>query len=175
MALIVEDGTGLANAESYVSVAAVQTYLDAHYETTHAAHVAWTAASTTKKEIALRVATKQYLDVRYSFVGFRANEDQALQWPRSSAYDRDGYGIEDNVVPQAVKDALCELALRYVQGDTLAPDIDGTAPIEAESVQVGSIQISTDYAGAVPTTKTYTVVDGILGTVLVPRGYVGRA
>ncbi|MCC7172585.1 MAG: hypothetical protein IT459_19210 [Planctomycetes bacterium] len=175
MALIVEDGTGLATAESYVATTAVDTYVAANYETSHAAYTQWTAASTAKKEIALRVATKQYLDVRYRFVGMRANEVQALMWPRSDAYDPDGYEIDSESVPQRVKDALCELALRYVQGDTLAPDISGTAAVEAESVKVGPIEISTDYAGSVSPVKKYTNVDGILSPLLVPGGYVGRS
>lgn len=175
MALIVEDGTGLAAAESYVATTAVDTYVAANYESSHAANTQWTAASTTKKEIALRVSTKQYLDTQYRFVGIRANDTQALEWPRAGAADRDGYAIEDDTIPQRVKDALCELALRYVQGDTLAPDISGTAAIESKSVKLGPIEVSTDYAGSVSPVKTYTNVDGILSPLLVPGGYVGRA
>ena len=175
MTLIVEDGTGLATAESYVAVADVTTYVGKLYASTHAANVAWSAASTTDKEIALRVATKQYLDVRYAFSGVRANQTQALAWPRSGAEDRDGYCFEDDDLPQRLKDALCELALRYIQGDTLAPDIEGTAAIEAKSITIGPIEVSKEYAGSVSPFKVYSSVDGLLAPLCVPGGYVGRS
>lgn len=54
MALIVEDGTGLADAESYLSVADADTYhADRNNE-------AWQDYSTAEKEAALRKAT-QYI------------------------------------------------------------------------------------------------------------------
>jgi hypothetical protein len=78
MALIVEDGTGLANAESYVSVAAATTY--------HAnvGNTAWAAiTSDTTKEQLLRKAT-DYMVAQYrlQYAGCRRYSTQSLDWPR---------------------------------------------------------------------------------------------
>jgi len=51
MALIIEDGTIIANADSYVPIADVDTYND-----DYVADATWTALSTTLKEIAIRQA-----------------------------------------------------------------------------------------------------------------------
>ena len=70
MVLIVEDGTGKADAESYLSVADADTY-----HTKHGDSADWDGASTGDKEEALRMGT-QYLDATYNtlWIGSRANE-----------------------------------------------------------------------------------------------------
>jgi len=68
MPLIVEDNTGLANAESYISVADADVYL------ANMGRTSWAAATTAAKEIALRKAT-QYIDTAYSFRGARVRGD----------------------------------------------------------------------------------------------------
>lgn len=82
MALVVEDGTGLVNADSYVSIAAADAY---H---TSVGTTAWAAAADPAKEIALRKAT-QYVDAHYNFRGDVYSATQALSWPRV------GYGSSD--------------------------------------------------------------------------------
>ena len=77
MSLIVEDGTGLANAESLCSVA------DA--DTIHAArgNTAWAALTTPQKEQNLRKGT-DYMTGKYTTLraGYRRLATQALDWPR---------------------------------------------------------------------------------------------
>ena len=58
MALIVEDGTGVSGAESYISVVDADDYHTNHGNTS------WGSADTTAKEIALRKAS-EYLDGKY--------------------------------------------------------------------------------------------------------------
>lgn len=107
MSLIVEDGTGLATAQSYVSVADCTAY--------HAArgNAAWAAAATDAlREQALTRAASA-LDGIYSsrWPGYLCNSDQALDWPRYDAIDARGYEIDSGSVPLAVKNACCEAAL----------------------------------------------------------------
>ena len=71
MPLIVEDGSGLANADSYVSVADCQAYA-----ADHGLAFAGEAAALA----ALRNATL-YLDGEYTYCGERATDIQALEWP----------------------------------------------------------------------------------------------
>jgi hypothetical protein len=85
MALIVEDGTGRPDAESYCTVAFADEY--------HAArgNAAWAALSPLGKEIALRKATDFMLSNFGSrWVGTRATALQALDWPRAYVPALDG-------------------------------------------------------------------------------------
>lgn len=109
MALITEDGTGLDDAESYVSVADCTTYA-ANFGRT-----GWSALTVTdsQREAALRKATA-YIDSRYRFVGQPLTDTQALEWPRY-----------DYAWPQKrIVDACCELAIRALTQD-LYKDVDG--------------------------------------------------
>lgn len=122
MTLIVEDGTGRADADSYASVAQAQAY---------AAQYGLTAApGSIALDQALRRATR-YIDTtfRARFIGIRRNgRAQALEWPRTGAIatleaigDIPGYvvgfygtpaytTILDNIVPSEVVSATIEAA-----------------------------------------------------------------
>ncbi len=121
LTLVVEDGTGLSTANSYVSVAEADAYNCAHVSRT-----AWDALSTGDQEAALAMATR-VLDESFQFKGFRVEDEQALQWPRRDAKDPDA---DDSVfprtlavranefpsteVPTLVKNATIELARELV-------------------------------------------------------------
>ena len=140
MSLIVEDGTGLANADSYASAATADAYATAMGLT------AWATATAGQKDIALRRAT-QYIDARYTFRGQRVTEAQALQWPREIVT----YGILGATLLQpvqtvdlswpvrAVVNACCELAVRALAGPLMA-DVE---PGSVKREQVGPI--ATEY------------------------------
>lgn len=113
MALTVEDGTGLAGAESYVSVAEADTY---H---TDRGNSAWTdIAATATKEAYLRDAVA-FLDGVYEsrFRGRRKERLQALAWPRVGFIDSDGFRWDSDEVPVPIKRAQMELALRRIDGE----------------------------------------------------------
>src|SRR5687767_15226190 len=110
MAIIVEDGTGLSTAESYITVAYADTYHTDRGQTT------WTGTDAAK-EAALRRALA-YLDGRYGprFNGLRKlGRDQALMWPRVGASDSEGWLIDDTVIPAELKRAQAEAALRELE------------------------------------------------------------
>jgi hypothetical protein len=131
--MIVEDGTGRPNADSYASVAASDTYHDGHL---YAAD--WTGASTGTKEKALIMATR-LIDALYQFRGYRANNSQALQWPRSFARDNDKLGsfvplqlasrdeyFASDALPKTLVDATIETARELIKANrTDDPDGEG--------------------------------------------------
>ena len=147
MALIVEDGTGLPDADSYVSVA------DADIYATAMGHFAWLDAAVTndQKEVALRRAT-QYIDSEYTFRGSILDPDQALEWPR-----------EEYAWPiRAVVHACCELAVRALS-TALLVDVDAGS---VKREKVGPLE--TEYfdqqnGGQV----RFAVVDNLLRSVVV--------
>lgn len=160
MALVIEDGTGKSDAESYLSVTDVGTY---H---TNRGNAAWTGTDAVK-EAALRKATA-YLDnvYRHRWPGVRRLSTQALDWPRGDAYYLDDYSsIAIDVIPQAVKDATAELALRALSADLL-PDLDrGNA---VKSVTVGPI--SKVFMDGAPGSKVRPQITLILSRLLAPPG-----
>src|SRR6185436_2161636 len=136
LTLIKEDGTGKVDANSYANVADGDAYFDGHLYAT-----AWTAASTGNKEKALVFATR-LIDSQFQFNGWKAHDEQSLQWPRERCQDPDkglpitflllssGTYVESNVVPKAVLDATCELARELLIADrTAAPAGQGIASV----------------------------------------------
>lgn len=131
MSLIVEDGTGLLDADAYVSVATATAY--------HAAmgNTAWAALSDSNKEIAIRRAT-QYIDSGYRFAGELLVYKQALQFPRIFGDTEVGWRY-DGVWPiKPLSDACCELAIRasaaplVVDVDAAGIKFEKVGPIETE-------------------------------------------
>jgi hypothetical protein len=134
LTLIKETGAGLANANAYADAADGDAYHDGHLYGT-----AWTAATLANKEKALVMATR-LIDSQYQFNGVKANEVQALQWPREGCRDvdsEDGW-IESNLVPTVVRDATCELARELLIVDrTAAPAGEGLKYDNTGTTQVG--------------------------------------
>jgi len=159
MALTVEDGTGKDDADSYLSEADADTYVAAHGNSTD-----WSGASTSDKEEALRLAT-QYLDLKYGqrWKGLRANTDQALDWPRSGAEDRDGYAFDSDALPQALVDATAEMALRHItETDGIMPDQATSSSLESEKIKIGPIELNQKFAGAEPAGTKFVIVDRLI-------------
>lgn len=135
MSFTPEDGSGIANANSYSTIAASNDYWALR------GGEAWAGLSDTRKEAALIRAT-DWIEAAYggSFLGVRATNAQGLAWPRLGVMV-DGVAVSG--VPVGVVSACCELALKATTAD-LAPDTDGRI-VTREKVDV----IETEYsAGA---------------------------
>lgn len=161
MALIVEDGTGLSTAESYISVTDATTYIDAYSLDTLA--TAWTAATTAAKEKALRQATR-WLEANYGgnrLTGSKATQTQALSWPRIGAIDPDDFTVPSSTVPTPFKHAAAELAARALSTDIMA-DLTTPGTIRSQRDKVGDLETETTYAGAASQIPYYRVIAGML-------------
>ena len=162
MTLVVETGTIQdETTESYASVADADAYVTKWHNDAD-----WSAASTPDKERALRKGTR-FVD-SHQFVGFTADPDQSLDWPRSAVGSVDGRIIASNEIPIAVKRAAMEAALRVIKGETLQPDHDG-GTVRSESKQVGSLSTQTEFATARRAAKTFEAIDALL------RPYLARS
>lgn len=163
MALIVEDGTGKADAESYISVTDADTYFTARGNTT------WAALTTAAKEQALRAATDHMVATfagRWS--GYRIGTTQALDWPREYVPVRDAPTLsyyDNNVVPTAVARACAEYAVRASAGALVA---DVGAQVTQETVG----PLSVTYAPGARQQTTYPAVDAMLAPFLRGQGSV---
>jgi hypothetical protein len=162
MTIVVEDGTGLAGAESYCSVAFANAY--------HAGrgNVAWDVLDDVdQKEPYLRRATDFMLQIyRDRWNGSRASITQALDWPRQLVEVKDAPGLygmrgqwvtyyATNIVPPEVQRACAELALKAATGELLA---DLGRPTISE--KVGEIEVH--YAAGARQTKRYPAIEYLL-------------
>jgi len=173
--LIVEDGTVVADANAYVTIAFVDSYHELR------ANVEWTNATKAKKVAAIVQAT-DYTDSRWRFVGTRADEDQTLEWPRDDATDANGNDQEDNV-PLVVKQTVAEYALRAITAPLMPdPTVDEENGkfIIYKREKVGPLEEETrfsEYRGR-STLRPYPTADRRLamsGLVLTGGGRVMRA
>lgn len=143
MAIIVEDGSIVAGANSYVSRAACTTY--------HAdrANAEWAAATDAAKDAALIRAT-ELLDASYSWKGEIASDAQALRWPRYGVIDRDGREIAASVVPTQIQKAINELALLALAGSLVGGSASNTSTATGavKRVKAGSVEV--EYRGDAP-------------------------
>lgn len=148
MAFTPEDGTGLATANSYATVAEVTAYL-----TDRNRQEAWEDLDQEVQEAAL-VAATDYVESVFGpcFKGWPEFSDvQALHFPATGVQDR--YCNTITGVPAKLKAALAEYADRIaVGGKTLAPDPvynDAADPtIKRKKEKVGPIEEETEYHGA---------------------------
>lgn len=143
--MIPEDGTGLANADAYVSVEYADAYFLARGNQT------WAGLGSADKEAAIIKAT-DYLEAAYfdKWRGERLKSGQSLSFPRSP------FGM-----PTKFKSAVCELAIRANAGELMS-DIERLTTKE----KVGSIEV--EYAqNADPATK-YAYVASLLKPFLKP-------
>lgn len=157
MAIIVEDGTGLAAANSYASVEEANGY---HIDRNN---TAWAAAEAVEREAALINAT-MYLDGTYKWDGTRCYAAQALGWPRVLMWDADLKAVASNAVPAKVKAATCELALAALSG-ALAPALDRGGKVTSESI--GPISVS--YASGAPGGKVYPIIDYLVRDLIIAK------
>jgi len=140
--IIVEDGTGLDTANSYVSVE----YADAFHEASLNG-AAWATKTDTQKMQALITATRM-LDQLYIWNGQMVEETQALQWPRIYVNDPDHAGgreyMPDDEIPAAIQKAtaLYALALFAVDYESL-PQGQGISSFSLDGVMSVSFDPAT--------------------------------
>ncbi len=130
MALVVEDGTGLATANSYISEAGADLYHANRGDT-----VSWDGVAS--KEALLVSATDFLKDASiFPWVGTKKTYLQGLAWPRTGGTERTGQEIPDNVVPATVADATADLAL-LLSSQILHPIISrSSGDVRKEKVDV---------------------------------------
>ena len=133
MALIVETGVGLANSESYASVAELKTYWDNF-------GLSYAAFSDTQLEQHLRKGTRYMVQkYRLRWKGVRTSSTQALDWPRSGVATEPGalgygglYVVDPNTVPTDIKNACIIMANKSSAGVDLFAD--GTQKAVEETI-----------------------------------------
>ena len=111
---IVEDGSIVENANSYLTVAESNQlmYFDIYR------FADWEGRPDAEKEKRLVMATS-YLDTAFEFAGRRVSTEQALDWPRRDIYSAEHGGfLPDDAIPKNIKLATIELAIWFTERES---------------------------------------------------------
>lgn len=111
MPATIDATVGGAAANSYLTIAAADALAESTLGT-----LAWTTATSDEKTRALITATRG-LDT-LTWIGTRADPDQALDWPRSGA-TCDDIEYPDDAIPEAIKYSAFDLANTLLTTPTL--------------------------------------------------------
>jgi hypothetical protein len=132
MALIAEDGSIVAGANTYVGIATARAYAD------HRGLILSDDDEVVEGQLALAMDYLEALRSKYQGSKTDTTTPQALQWPRTGVVI-DGEDFGTNAIPQELKDAQCRLAVAQEEGIILYPDETGkfivrekTGPLETE-------------------------------------------
>lgn len=130
MAIIIEDGTNVAGANSYCDVAYGDAYFASHLHSN-----TWDAATPENREVALIHATRT-IETTVTWNGIAQYDDQALGFPRSYMYDKYNVSIDENTVPEVVKQATAEMAQTLLNSDVTSPQETGLKRAKISSIEV---------------------------------------
>jgi len=148
MALTIEDGTIVSGADSWVTVAEWEAYATNYGHTV--------TGSEAEKEVTLRKAQRA-ISTRYTLKGELVSSLQTTSIPRYWHTLIRGFAVASDDIPQAFKDAQCEMAWAIHEG------ADPLAARTADNVQRGALAGDRAKAGPVETEKTYSESSGATG------------
>ena len=144
MTLIVENGSEVANANTYVN--------DDEYVAYAAARGRTIATSADNREIQL-IKSMDYIEgYRAKFKGTKNTQAQSLQWPRYSV-EIDGYYLDSDEIPQELKDAQMEAAIFVNSSEILK---DGTTQ-NIQREKLDKLEIAYFSGGSYEVTRTDSV------------------
>lgn len=170
MAITIDATIGGANANSYLTLSDAQAIIDGLVENDDV--TAWASATTDQKNRALYSAT-QRLD-RERYLGARATDTQALQWPRTGVRKPDTYintytvgfpfritadYYTDTEIPDQIKKAQAELAI-YLNNNKDGLGLSGLE--DYKNVSIGPINVTPNQFGAVGADRIPPMVERYL-------------
>jgi hypothetical protein len=141
MALTIEDGTLVAGADSYVTVAEAKAYA------TKRGSAVFAALTDADIEEYIILAMDYIEGFRSEFKGEKVSSTQALQWPRQYVYIDDVL-ISNTTIPAELKNAVIQSAIEAT-AETLQPNTGGRT-VTKERVDVVEVEYAargaaTDY------------------------------
>lgn len=168
MAFVVEDGNGLANSNSYESVADFDAYCNARGMEISSQY------NDTDKQRAL-IRGSEYIDLGpgMKFLGRRLLVTQAMKFPRACLPDPEFCGTYITGIPLKLTYALSEYAYReLLDPGGLMPDLlvdDTGLQVQTSYEKVGPIEERKIYLGSSPKTiRPYPKADAWLADFVSP-------
>jgi hypothetical protein len=150
MALTIEDGTGVAGANSYISVADAQDYADLR------------GLSVTITE-ALLIKACDYLEaLRGDYQGEKTSGDNSLQWPRTGV-TVDGFSIGTDEIPDILISAQAQLACDAYSVDLMPR---GTGREMIETTVEGAVSVKYAQSGDTAPQPDLTAARALIAPLL---------
>jgi len=162
---VVEDGTGKSTANALISVVEADQIVENYGNST-----VWSNSTTPVKENAIRQATR-YLNYHYTWDGYRTVITQACQWPRQEMYDEDLNAIDNDIIPERVKEACAYLALKVVDGDILLEDFDDESRVKKKKDVIGPLTEEREFIEGESPDKTYQIADKLIAPFVISEGW----
>ncbi len=144
--IVVEDGTGKTNSNSYVTEAGVTAYASDR------------GITLTADEDVLIIKAMDYLETLY-YIGTKETETQALQWPRNEVYI-DGFYIEPTTIPQELINAQLSLCM------SINDDVDPMSTLDRATKREKVDTIEVEYMDNAASRAIITSVNRILAKLL---------
>lgn len=149
--MIVENGTGLSDADSYVSIEFADDYFSARGVS------AWADLETEVKEQSLIKAT-DFIDSIYQWNGKKEFENQALRFPRLNIRDYEGSEIKG--IPNCLKQAVCDAASLVSNGTELFQTKNENGDVVSETITTLSFTYSkSDKSEKTTSTTLYDAIN----------------
>jgi len=149
MSIVVEDGTQVTGANSYVTVANIETYADQR------------GITLTMDPEVLAIRSMDYIEAQ-RFIGTKVSSTQALQWPRTGVYI-DGFEVPTTMIPVEVKYGQLATAMAIDAGNDPLASVQRGVKMQ----QVGDLKVEYDESGNVTLNRA---INAALGKVLAGSG-----
>jgi hypothetical protein len=163
--IIVEDGSGVANANAYITVAEARLY---------ATQRGITLPTEDDEVAAMIIQATDFLESKScEYAGRKTSPVQSLEWPRIDAYlDGDDYPMfPSNSIPKSLKQAQMALVVAVSQGIVLLPNIGPQDYVIEETVGPITTKYANPIAAGIET--TFTGVDFLLAPLFGKCGQCG--
>lgn len=168
MPFIVEDGTGVDGANSYVSLEYANEYFTLRNRTE------WTGTDAVKQ--GYLISATDYIEAIFGrrFIGEMTDMSQPLSWPRTNTDEYLETAYAEDEIPDVLKRACCEYAYQIIVGGELLP----TPAVDASGFSVVTTReavgpIETEYrvagsSGRPMTVRSYPKADSLMAGLLLP-------
>ena len=141
MALIVETGEGLANADSLVTLAEARAFAESRGLSL--------ASVDATLEAQIRLAHDYLLANEFRLAGCRRTEGQALSYPRYN-YALYGYAVASGTIPQGIKNVITQLVIEGSEIELL-PSTDGKVVVQETVGPISTTYAQSGVSGGHPT------------------------
>lgn len=158
--VVVENGSLVANANSFVTRDDVLTYCD------NRGYVFVITDTAAADRAVIKAGDWLKNTNRVTYRGSLRTATQTMPWPRTGASFYRGPAIAEDAIPQCEKDAQCELTYRIFGGTNVQPDLDRGGQVKME--KAGPFE--TEYFPGAPPEVVIQAVLGILAPVLLSPG-----
>lgn len=161
MALIIEDGSIVPNANSYVTAAEYMAWADNRFG------VGRSTAPKCDDEVEPSILRAMDYFEGQNFIGTKKQSDQPLQWPRDGVYI-DGFYQSNSSIPKEVKLSIYELAYAEELGNGELNTVDR----KVKKQKVSSIEV--EYADNSSSTVSNVSVPNAMRKLLAYGGSTNR-